>query len=541
MATNTSPSYLTTFIAIGCITTIVILLINVQLESYVRTESEVNVNLGQRRDEGQVRRGLRNVLFLIVDDLRPQLGPYIDKDDPEYFGSVTIRTPNLDRLAARSVVFKRAYCQQSLCGPSRASMLTSRRPDMTRAFSNKRYWRKTGGNFTTLPQHFKNNGYWTVGFSKVFHPKESSNNDDPISWSEPYYQPPFSDSHYLMDQSGAGWAMVSDQDRSVAPLADDLTVKHAKLALERAAGETKNGGRPFFVAVGLRKPHLSLVCPEKYYNWYPLEGDNYMRNSSWENPMVKKMAHVGNTVVENGKTVIPSSVLRHLRRAYFACISYMDANIGEIIDKLTRLQLDNDTIVIFVADHGYHLGENRHWGKMTSDEMSTRIPLMIHVPGLTTSGSVTESLVEAVDVFPTLVEAAGLDPIPTCPINCSDVALCTQGTSLLPLFDEPDLQLKEAAFSQVTALDHSRYTIRTDRFRYVEGVKGKKWQLPDQRFKFTPEWDDIGQTWEFYDHRNDSLEQYNLAANPEYHKEIGRLRGLLRQYVERLWEEPKLI
>ena len=146
----------------------------------------------------------KNVLFFIVDDMRPHIGAYQDPEHPDYFSKIKTHTPNLDELATASILFRHAYVQFSLCGPSRASMLTSRRPEVTRVFTNKRYWRNSGGNFTTLPQYFKNNGYTSLGFGKVYHGKESSHNDDAPSWSQPFYLPPFSDKHFMPTGSGAG-------------------------------------------------------------------------------------------------------------------------------------------------------------------------------------------------------------------------------------------------------------------------------------------------------------------------------------------------
>ena len=158
-------------------------------------------NKNETKTKGQQQR--KNVLFIIVDDLRAQLGAYHDPEHPDYFSKLRIKTPNLDKLASQSIVFTRAYAQYSLCGPSRTSLLTSRRPDTTLIYDNTRYWRDVGGNFTTLPQHFKNNGYTTVGFGKVFHPQASSNNDDPPSWTEPYYRPPYNDRHFMPDNAVA--------------------------------------------------------------------------------------------------------------------------------------------------------------------------------------------------------------------------------------------------------------------------------------------------------------------------------------------------
>ena len=546
---NNKLVFLSVYACIGIFSLLGMAILNPHLQKYVDSNTMV-INIwttppGQYREytkiENTKRYQTKNVLFIIVDDLRPQLGAYIDDVNPDYFSKVKIRTPNLDKLASRSIVFRHAYAQQSLCGPSRASMLTSRRPDVTRVYTNKRYWRETGGNFTTLPQHMKNNGYLSLGFGKVFHPKESSNKDDPPSWSEPFYGPAFSDLHYMPRGSGAGWASASDDERKKVPLADDNTLKISKMALQRMAERVKNEEQPFFMAVGFRKPHLSLVCPEKFYHWYPLEPDKFLANITWQTPRVKPTCLIHNTSKLGDVDVIAEDVLRHLRRAYFACISYMDANVGELLDEVDRLGLVNNTIVSFVADHGYHLGENAYWGKMSPSEFSNRIPMMIHIPGSTDHGITTDSIVEAVDLFPTLVEATGLSVIKECPINNSGVHLCTQGVSLLPLIHQPAMDLKGAAFSQVTALDDTRYTIRTNRFRYVERAKGRKVQLPDGRFQFSVDWDNSMTTSALYDHQTDQLEQYNLVHDEQYQTQVTDLRKQLHNFVEPFLKEPKLI
>jgi len=319
---------------------------------------------------------MKNILFIIIDDLRPQLGAYFDPEHPDYFSQLTIYTPNLDTLASQSIVFKHTYVQYSLCGSSRTSLLTGRRPDVTRVFGNHWYWRDVGGNFTIVPQYFKDNGYLTIGLGKVFHPRASSNNDDPPPWTEPYHQVPYTDKYFLSNGSMYGWNSVSQKDVEELPLADMMSTVTAKTTLSNISKIAKTGEQPFFMALGYNKPHLHFICPEEYFYLYPLEDkDICMANESWQKPNIRPQVWIDGLEMSDEKRFLPPDVLRKLRRAYFACISYMDHLVGEVLQHLNELGLADNTIVSFMADHEYQLGENEHWGKITTFEFANRVPL----------------------------------------------------------------------------------------------------------------------------------------------------------------------
>ncbi|KAK2170107.1 hypothetical protein LSH36_4g05020 [Paralvinella palmiformis] len=496
-----------------------------------RTTLEQKTNAGQIISSNkQVR---KNVLFIIVDDLRPQLGAYFDPEHPDYFSQLKIHTPNLDNLASQSIVFKHNYAQYSLCGPSRTSLLTGRRPDVTRVFGNHWYWRDVGGNFTTLPQYFKDNGYLTIGLGKVFHPGASSNNDDPPSWTEPYHQVPYTDKYFLSNGSIGGWNSVSQKDVKDIPLADMMSTVTAKKILSNISVKAKTGEQPFFMALGYNKPHLHFICPEEYFYLYPLEDkDNFVPNVTWQKPNIRQQVRIDGIEMSDEKRFLPPDVLRKLRRAYFACISYMDHLVGEVLQHLDELGLADNTIVSFMADHGYHLGENEHWGKITTFEFANRVPLIIRIPGITDSGMTSSSIVESLDVFPTLVEAAGLDPVPNCPRNSFDISLCVQGTSLMPLIIEPNNNSKDVAISQIVDGRGMYYAIRKRVFRFVDYAYLKATDAADGKRITSLEWCANMECAKLFDHRNDILEQVNVVNETNYKDTVNKLQYQLHKFVE---------
>ncbi|KAK2141054.1 hypothetical protein LSH36_1170g00095 [Paralvinella palmiformis] len=343
-----------------------------------------------------------NVLFMITDDMRTQIGCYADDANP--LTHPRLLTPNLDRLASESLLLKKAYTQFTLCGPSRTSILTGRRPDTNRIFDNRQYWRSLGGNFTTMPQYFKENGYRVVGIGKVFHRDVSSGDNDPFSWSEPIFMANHTENHYLNGK--AGWRPVTKEAEKRVPLMDDVAVAEAKRYLSDFADDAKSGKRPFFLGFGFKKPHSSYVCPERFYDLYPLETeDQFLDDLSWQTIRLKRTRNLENiTILDDGQAEIPHETLRHLRRGYFACVSYVDHLVGELMRTLSDLDLADSTVVSFMADHGYHFGENGKFGKQTLHETATHVPMMVRIPGSTDSGLVSESVVESLDLFPTLVD-----------------------------------------------------------------------------------------------------------------------------------------
>ncbi|KAK2159194.1 hypothetical protein LSH36_156g00065 [Paralvinella palmiformis] len=486
--------------------------------------------------EPPTRDSHKNVLFLMSDDLRVQLGAY-DRHNPRRI--LTTITPNLDRLANRSLVLERAYVQLSMCGPSRTSILTGRRPDTTRVWSQKEYWRKVGGNFTTLPQYFKENGYITANVGKVFHPRKASGKDDPMSWTEPIYQPP--DKKFWRTLADS-WRAFTEKELSETPHPDQLIAEEAIRKLRELAPEVQRGRR-FFLGVGFLKPHLPFTFPERFLNLYPPDEMDVPRNP-YVPQHYPELAYNRPTELLNRRDIarldwsgemnetIGTQYTMKLRRAYFSCVSFVDEKVGEILAVLDELGLAKNTVVSFIGDHGWHLGENGRWGKHTNMEEGTRSPMMIHLPGRTQHGISSGSIVEFVDLFPTVAEAAGLDGVPPCPKDSSTTQLCTEGTSLLPLIEDPEAILKHGAYSQHRLYRNTGmgYSVRTDRFRYTEWVPVESTRNQNRTYDYEIVWDRCYAA-ELYDHRTDPEENVNRAHDRKYQGFREELKKRLREKI----------
>ena len=409
----------------------------------------------------------KNVLFLVADDLRPQLNAY---EGPNFPSTVSpqMETPNLDQLASNSLLLTRAYVQQATCCPSRSSFLTSRRPDTTRTYNLNTKFREAGGDFTTLPQYFKEQGYESVGMGKIFHVVDASDAasaDDPDSWSRAYFQP--SNKNYGSGKELSSFA-VPLSEIEVTPLPDMEIAANAISELQGFA----NTGQPFFMAVGFNRPHLPFICPENFFEYYPLENIGYPPNPyapqnypsiAWHN--YGELRDYGDiTATGDFNTTMDLAMMRQLRQAYYSCVTYIDFLVGEILTELDNLGLTDSTIVSFIGDHGWSLGENGEWTKNTNLEQSTHAPMMIRVPGVTDNGIVSDDLVEFVDLYPTLVEAADLPLMTLCPASSSNIPVCTEGSSLMPLArGDSSHSPKQYVFSQWPRNNKMGYSVRTDR------------------------------------------------------------------------------
>ena len=406
--------------------------------------------------------GQYNVLFIIVDDLRPMLGCY---------GHPEMHTPNIDALAQRGTLFNRAYCQYPLCNPSRTSILTGLRPNTTRVFSNSAGFREKLPNAVTLPQHFKTYGYYTQSVGKIAH--SLTMQDDAYSWSVPSWRQPIS----LDLSSIPSWQALDVED-------DELRDgKAAKRAVE-VLTEIQN--TQFFLAVGFRKPHLPFYAPMRYYELY--EGENFRLPSSSSLPIAAPTIADGKSnwirefqdIPDEG-TLSDEKTLE-LIRGYAASTSYMDAQVGRVLDQLNALRLTENTVIVFVGDHGHHLGEHGKWRKNTLFEVSLRSPLIVSVPGQTYQGVKTNSLTELVDIYPMLCDACQL-PIPSQ----------LEGLSLMPVIEQPTRPWKTAAFSSGSRGN----SMRTEQYRYTE-------------------WGNNGKSGvELYDYDADPDETVNIANLPE--------------------------
>ena len=393
-----------------------------------------------------------NILFIAIDDLRPELGCY---------GSPVVKSPNLDALAARGLRFDRAYCQEAICSPSRASLLSGLRPDQTGITHNYVQFRDLNPDVITLPQHFMANGYETVSSGKIFHRV----NDDPQSWSRSLAikQTPFKKPNYTFadpknhelhqryrkemfekygEASRRGLASGPAFERYDVPDHAYIDGWHTEAAIATLKDMVKtNPEKPFFLALGFKLPHLNWVAPEKYWALYddtdiqlasqtagPKGGAEIGLHPSFELRVRANIPKIG---------PMGDDLSRTLLHAYYASVSYVDANIGKMLAAVEAAGKMDNTIVIVWGDHGWHLGDMGIWGKATNYEIATRVPLILATPDMKAKGKNTEALVELVDIFPTLCELADL-PRPDHIV----------GKSFAPLLDDPDQEWKEFALSQ---------------------------------------------------------------------------------------------
>jgi len=462
-----------------------------------------------------------NVLFLVADDMRTDLGCYEDSNTG--FSSPTMSTPNLDALAAKSLLLENAYVQQAICGPSRASVMTGRRPDTTHVLNLNPDFRDVGGDFTTIPQYFKDAGYKSIGVGKIFH---EGHEDNDYSWSEDMH----SETNYYRS-GGNSWQALTDQEMEDEPERTTAEADYAICQLEELAPDALSGDQPFFLAYGARKPHLPWVFPEAYLDLYPLEDiivpENHyapidMPETAWYGLTELISGYTDSEFTENDdlgnvNATLGDDKVKELRRAYYAAISYTDYELGRIIDKLDELGLAENTVIVFWGDHGWQLGEHAEWCKNTNFEVAARAPLMVHIPGVTDAGIKTAKLVEFVDIFPTIVEAAGFDPLDTCPTNSNETSLCTEGSSLLPLMDDPlTSDWKEAVFWQyprggwkednTNIPECMGYSMRTDQYHYTEWVQITF--LGDNSYE--PDWETVCDSNEEF-----QSELYDLSTDPE--------------------------
>jgi arylsulfatase A-like enzyme len=442
-----------------------------------------------------------NVLFIVADDLRPELGCY---------GKPNIHSPNIDRLAGAGFLFERAYCQQALCAPTRASLLTACRPDTTGVHGLQVPLGKTRPDLVTLPQTFKNAGYETISLGKVYHHGAA---DDPQGWS----QPPWTPTGPWVGAGVAGAEAVAifkrEQERSkdgsriAGPPTDIADVPDNGLPdgviAEKAVEELRRlQSRPFFLAVGFAKPHLPFSAPRKYWEMYQRDQIHISEVRDWPKDMPSFAGMDSGELRQYlgipKKGNVPDDQARELIHGYYACVSYVDAQVGKVLDELDRLGLRENTIVVLWGDHGWKLSEYSAWCKHTNFEVDTRSPLLLQVPGMA-GGRKMRHLVEFVDVYPTLAELCGF----TAPQTC-------EGTSMVPLLKEPQRPVstwKRAAFSQYQRENGSMgYSMRTERYRFTEWVK-----------------DGSVIARELYDHQDADLDLVNLANRPEYADLVARL------------------
>jgi len=418
-----------------------------------------------------------NILFIAADDLNTGLGCY---------GHPLVKSPHIDALAAHSVRFERAYCQFPLCGPSRASLLTGLRPRTTQVLGNNIDFRAALPDAITLPQLFKNNGWFTAREGKMFHmnvPTEVTLNrfQDEPSWHhsvspggpENGSRP----TRALLVARGVNSSMHWLRTADARGQSDFNAAERALALIDQHRNE------PFFLGVGFLRPHLPSVAPGRFFDLYPLDSIPLPDNPPGDLDDIPAAAKAVRPHIWNhGK--LNERGMREVRRGYYASTSFMDEQVGRVLDGIKKMSLADSTIVVFWGDHGWSLGEHTHWQKMSLMEEVARVPLIVSAPGCRGNGKASRALVEFVDIYPTLTELCHLKP----PAGLA-------GQSLVPLLDRPDRRIKNAAYTQIAFENIRGLAVRTDRYRYIQ-------------------WHGRGGGEELYDHSNDPGEFRNLAAAP---------------------------
>jgi len=444
-----------------------------------------------------------NVLYIVSDDLNNALGTY---------GHPQVKSPNLDRLAARGVRFDRAYCQFPLCNPSRASFLTGLRPDQTTVLDNARKFRDEIPNVVTMPQLFQKHGYFVARVGKLYHygvPTQIGTDglDDPPSWQEKV-NPRGRDK----DEEDLIFSLVKGQfGGTLSWLAADGT--DAEQTDGKGAAATirlleEHKDQPFFIACGFYRPHTPYVAPKNYFAMFPLDGLKLAGGPANDREDIPAPA----LTVNPPHYGISEHLQREALQAYHAATTFMDAQLGLVLDALDRLKLSDKTVVVFHSDHGYHLGEHGMWQKQSLFEESARVPLVIAAPGQKATGKSSARLAELIDVYPTVADLCGL-PIPHW----------LPGKSLKPLLDDPQQSWKAAAITQVRRGGGGK------KKQAAAGATGPfaGYSIRTERYRLTL-WDDGQRGIELYDHDADPHEYTNLAKSPAHEKTVADLTKLLK-------------
>ena len=486
----------------------------------------------------------KNLLIITVDDLKPTLGYYQDK---------SAKTPHIDALARRSTAFLKNYCQQAVCAPSRVSMMTGMRPDSTGVQDLHTFMRDINPKTITLPQHLKNQGYRSIGYGKILH---GAKNDDPESWDERYLDQHlnYSENHpnpvifkfqnpkihkkyneYIQNSVFKPYQIGKIQKKlkveELYPatesfeLPDDAypdgSMANASiLRLSKLAKEQE----PFIMTLGFRKPHLPFNAPKKYWDIY--NRNDFTLSPSQTQPLgAPKIAmhsfgelgaYSGFKTGEN----VPEAKQKELIHGYYACVSYVDAQIGKVMEAMDYSGLSKNTVIIFWGDHGYHLGDHGIWCKHSNFEQATATPLLIMDPTIKPDQKVHHPT-ELVDIFPSVCELLNL-PRPNG----------IQGDSLVPLMKDPSTKIKNYAMSQYTRHSHQGYSIRTKRYRLTYWMK-------KGFYSFIPFKKDLLDYVELYDYQTDPHEKINHAKNMEFKEVLERMETHMQHYFKK-YEDPHL-
>jgi iduronate 2-sulfatase len=476
----------------------------------------------------------KNILFIAVDDLKP----------PAAIEGLEAITPNLDRLANSGTRLTNAHCQQAVCGPSRASLLTGMRPDYTRVWDLKTKIRDIHPDILSLPQHFRQAGYATAGVGKIFDPRSVDKLVDGPSWSIPFantWDLDYDDTHgkpaahYQNPQIKAwaaeaeasgkkGWFAVNKflESRNAWPPYEcedvpDNAYDDGAIANQgvKWIQELSQNEEPFFIAVGFKKPHLPFVAPKQYWDRYDPEK---IKLATLTKGPEGSPGYASHTFPElrtysgiPAKGPVPDETATQLIHGYLACVSYIDAQIGKLLQALEESGKREETVIVFWGDHGFHLGDHGLWCKHTNYEQATRVPLLFSGPGVK-AGRENTSPVELVDIFPTLCDLSGVDK----PGHL-------QGTSLQPVLSGDSKAVKPFAVSQYPRGKKMGYALRTDRYRYVAWYPSEKDKAPAKTTKPLAE--------ELFDYQADPLESRNLAKDRVYRKTIQQLRASMQAFM----------
>ncbi len=489
-----------------------------------------------------------NILFIAVDDLKPSIN---------CFGDDFAITPNIDRLAETGTVFQNNHCQQALCGPSRASIMTGLRPDTLGIWFFGQRMREIRPETVTMPEFFKNSGYETTAIGKIYDPRNVNDRVDPESWSIPHktradhiFHPDHPEpipGHYQSDKArnaynearAKGLTQFNDIFRFMKTLEANPPVERLDYNLPDNAytdGGIAMGAveilkdlskreKPFFFAVGFWKPHLAFTAPKKYWDLYDRseisvhpyqhKSKNAVDVAYHTNGELKGYANIPpnfDSYSENDEDHLPEETQIELIHGYYAATSYIDAQVGRLLDALEDIGIADNTIIVLWGDHGFHLGDHGLWHKHSNFEQATRSPLVISAPGIDKQ-VVTSAPTEFIDVFPTLCELAGLK----APVDLD-------GVSLTPLMKGQKQTVKPIAVSQYPRGDLMGYSIRTERYRYTEWINN--WRTSDP---YDPE---LVHGRELYDYLKDPMETSNVAADPHYSETLSELQNLMQDFFE---------
>ena len=420
-----------------------------------------------------------NVLFIAVDDLRPELGCY---------GNTLVKTPHIDSLSAAGVRFERAYCQFPLCNPSRTSLLTGRHPTTTGVLGNREYFRTAHPDWVSLPQHFKANGYVAARTGKIFH----GGIDDTDAWT--------TGGERRVDPKTRKGQVAANSDRIVKLEGDGESHGDHRTATRAVELLEELKDKPFFLAVGFTKPHSPPTAPAKHFDLYDpakiqLPPDFAATPTVPPGfPAASVPARSGDLFI--GREATPEAA-REMIRAYHASLTFADEQIGRVLAALDRHKLREKTIIVFFGDHGYHLGEKGKWSKHNSlFEVAARVPMIVCLPG-GTAGKSSPRTVQLLDIYPTLVEFCGLPPLAG-----------QEGHSLAPLLKDP-----QAAWS------HPAYTVCKSGQALGRSVRTERWRYSD--------WDEGAAGAVLFDEQSDPHEMKNLAADPAHKDVVAEMKALL--------------